>query len=75
MDLEFEEKDFTLKEFLAEEDDFVRARINTFVKIMAKKANVKFNDILEGSYGDFTRNFKKFQKKYGLESQFNFLGK
>lgn len=74
MDIDFEDGELTLKEYLDEENEFIRARINTFVKLMAKKGHVKFNDILTMNFSDFQRNLKRFQEKYGLESQFDFLG-
>ena len=74
MDIEFEDEELTVKEYLAEENEFIRARINTFVKLMAKKGHVNFNDIIISPFSDFQKNLKKFQEKYGLESQFDFLG-
>jgi len=75
MELEFEDNELTVKEYLDEEDEFIHARINTFIKLMAKKGHVKFADIINSSFADFQNNLKKFQEKYGLESKFNFLEK
>lgn len=73
MELEFTEEKLTVKEYLDEENEFLRARIMTFIKIMAKKAHVKINDIVTMEFADFQRNLKKFQKKYGIETGLDFL--
>lgn len=76
--IEWDDQDVTTMEYLQTLDNMQYiSGINSLARLMEKHSNRKFTymDFMKMKLGDFYEFAKDFNKKKGLESQYDFLAK